>query len=307
MEEILRLFPLHIKKELANRINKRWYNLQEIRLRLYKPIELNFANQVEFIEQLFITNEDRNYILNQLSEHSLYRYETELKEGYITIEGGHRVGLAGRVATNHNDVKGLQFITSFNIRIAQQKIGVASSLIEYLYENDSYLHTIIVGAPQAGKTTVLRDIARLMSNGVKNIPPKKIAIIDERSEIAASKNGVPQFDIGIRTDVMDACPKSIGMMMMIRSMSPEIILVDEIGKDADVQALLDVFHAGATIVCTAHGSSISDVKKRNSLRVLFQENIIKRFVFLAFTTHLGFQFTVYNDKGEKLTAQEQTL
>lgn len=307
MEEILRLFPSHIKTSLAKQVNKRWHTLLEIRLRLYKPIELNFADHIEWMEHVVISSDDRDYILNQLSEHSLYRYETELKEGYITIEGGHRVGLAGKVTTVNNEMKGLQFITSFNIRIAQQIIGVASSLIRYLFENENYLHTVIVGAPQSGKTTILRDIARLMSNGSETIPPKKVAIIDERSEIAASKNGIPQFDIGKRTDVMDACPKSIGMMMMIRSMSPEVILVDEIGKEIDVQSLLDVFHAGVTIICTVHGSSIHDVKKRQSLRNLFKDNIFKRFIFLSFDRKTGFHYEVFNQDGKRLTQWEQPV
>lgn len=299
MEEILRLFPTPIKEKLTKQMENRWQDLLEIRLRMFKPIELNFTHQVEWLTES-IDDADRNYILNQLSEHSLYRYEEELREGYITIEGGHRVGLAGKVTLADNRVKGLKFITSFNIRIAHEKIGVATGIVRYLNENADYLHTLIVGAPQSGKTTVLRDIARLMGNGIENVPAKKVAIIDERSEIAASKNGIPQFDVGMRTDVMDACPKSSGMMMMLRSMSPEVILVDEIGKEIDVQALLDVFHAGVTIVCTAHGSSIEEVKKRRSLKHLFHEDIFKRYVFLSFQQAKGFQYEIYDEHGNRL-------
>lgn len=295
MNEILRLFPRQLRHKINDRVHSKWHELQEIRLRLDKPIELSFFDRVEWIEDIKFTSDEGNYVLNQLSEHSLYRMETELKEGFITVAGGHRVGLAGKVTTSNGRVKGLQFITSFNIRIAQQIIGLAHSLIDYMNKQNDYLHTLIIGAPQSGKTTLLRDITRLISRGYGNVSSKKVAVIDERSEIAASKNGIPQFDIGHRTDVLDACPKSDGMMMVIRSMSPDVIVVDEIGKREDVQALLDVFHAGVTIVCTVHGSSLAEVKKRLSLQSLFTQSIFKRYIYLTYDKNEGFTYKVYNE------------
>jgi len=306
MNEILRLFPAHVSQIIKEQVGDRWNKLQEIRLRLFKPIELNFNDSIEWIKHVEFATDERNFVLNQLSEHSLYRLETELKEGFITVAGGHRVGLAGKVTTTENHVKGLQFITSFNIRVAQQIIGIAEPLIHHLYDESNYCHTLIIGAPQSGKTTLLRDITRLISNGHQVIPAKKVAIIDERSEIAAAKNGVSQFDIGSRTDVMDACPKAVGMMMMIRSMSPEIVVVDEIGKQEDVQALLDVFHAGVTIICTVHGSSLTDVKKRLSLQQLFSESIFNRYILLSTDRKGRFIYEVYDKHNELLaTVREQ--
>src|SRR5699024_9605444 len=273
MEEILRLFPIRHSHRLRKYIGISWEDLQEIRLRVNSPIELNFSNRIEWIQTAMFTIDDRDYLVGQLSEHSLYRLETELKEGFITIKGGHRVGLAGKVASVNNEVRGLQFITSFNIRIAQQRFDMAKPLLDYLQEKNCFRHTLLICPPKSCKTTLLRDLTRLISNGSKGHFGKKVAVIDERSEIAAAKDGIAEFDVGIRTDVMDSCPKAVGMMMMIRSMSPEIIVVDEIGKQEDVQALLDVFHAGVTIICTVHGSSLTDVKKRLSLQQLFSESI----------------------------------
>lgn len=301
MNEILRLFPPHVGQVLKECIDHKWYKLQEIRLRLHSPIELNFTDQVKWLYNLSFTTDVRNFLLNQLSEHSLYRLETELQEGFITIAGGHRVGLAGKVTTLGNRVKGLQWITSFNIRIAQQITEIAEPLIDYLYHNNEYTHTLLIGPPQSGKTTLLRDLIRIISTGTVNSRAKKVAVIDERSEIAAAKNGVPQFNIGKRTDVMDACPKDVGMMMMIRSMSPDVIVVDEIGKEEDVRALLDVFHAGVTIICTVHGSTLYDVKKRLSLRPLFSEAMFKRFILLSNHAKEGFTYNVY-DEGHQLLA-----
>lgn len=300
MEEILRIFPLHHQKLMDNHVGTRWRDLQEIRLRVNRPIELNFSNRVDWLSPHIFTVNDRNYVLSQLSEHSLYRLETEMKEGFITIAGGHRVGLAGKIVSINGEVKGLQQITSFNIRIAQQTLNIADPILPYLTINNDYVHTLFIGPPKSGKTTLLRDVSRLISEGTGKFQHKKVAIIDERSEIAASKDGIPQFNVGMRTDVMDACPKAIGMMMMIRSMSPDVVIVDEIGKYEDVQALLDVFHAGISLMCTAHASSIQEVQQRLSLRPLFKEAIFQRFVVLSFCERNGFNYDVYDNKEQLL-------
>src|SRR5699024_8475183 len=221
MQEILRLFPLEIRERLQEKVADRWSYLQEIRVRMYKPLELVFDEQVVWLEQFIPDEEFGLFLINQLSEYSLYRMEDELREGYITIAGGHRVGLAGKVNTTGGSVKAIQHITCFNIRIAKENIGVAQPIITYLYEQQ-YLNTLLIGPPLTGKTTLLRDMTRLMASGWKSIPPFKVGVIDERSEIGAAKNGIPQHNIGLRTDVLDACPKVEGMMMLIRSMSPDI-------------------------------------------------------------------------------------
>src|SRR5690625_1648943 len=281
MEEIIRLLPERVKDIVVQTIAGRWGQLEEIRLRLYKPIELNFHDGLEWIKDVIFIEKDSNYVLNQLSDHSLYRMEDELREGYITVTGGHRVGLAGEVTTENGKIKQIQYITFFNIRIARELHNIASPYIPYLSHHDTYLNTLIIGPPQTGKTTFLRDLARLISDGTTKMLPQKVGIIDERSEIAASKNGIPQHNIGMRTDVMDACPKVAGMMMMIRSMSPDVLIVDEIGKQADVDALMEAVFAGVTIICTVHGSSIEQLEKRPSMQVLFNHKIFHRIIVLA--------------------------
>lgn len=279
MNEILQLFPPLVRKVLQKQIENRWHDLQEIRIRLYHPIELVFDERIQWIHEVKPTLKDRVFILNQLSEFSLYRLEDELREGYITIKGGHRVGLAGEVNTKSGRVKAIKHITFLNIRIAKEQIGSAMSIIPYLYEK-GYHNTLLIGPPQSGKTTILRDLARLIGSGWQTKIPRKVAIIDERSEIAAANRGIPQHNIGLRTDVMDACPKAEGMMMMIRSMSPEIIIVDEIGSKEDVAALFEAIHAGVTVISTVHGRSISEIKTRPSLKQLFDEKVFQRFVLL---------------------------
>ncbi|MEC5422281.1 stage III sporulation protein AA [Virgibacillus sp. C22-A2] len=278
MEEILRLFPNELKGLIESKIAFRWQLLQEIRLRLNQQVELIFNTESEWVE-ITSVREDFVFVVNQLSEFSLYRMEDELREGYITIEGGHRVGLAGKVNTLGGNVKAIQHITFLNIRIAKQIIGTATPIIPYMYKS-AYLSTLFVGPPQTGKTTIIRDVSRLIATGWGNVPAKKVGIIDERSEIGASIKGVPQHDLGRRTDVMDACPKAEGMMMMIRSMSPDVLVVDEIGSKSDVAALLEAINAGVVVICTIHGQSLTELKKRPIIQPLFLQHVFKRIVLL---------------------------
>lgn len=279
MEQILCLFPEVYRKEIELCIAGRWNVLQEIRIRLTHPVELIFDRGTEWLDELRPDKSVVTYLINQLSGYSLYRLEDELRMGYITIEGGHRVGLAGKVNTINGNVKAIQDIASLNIRVAKEKIGIAEKIMPYIYK-DAYMNTLLIGAPQTGKTTLLRDIARMISEGWKNVSPQKVGIIDERSEIAASMNGVPQHRVGYRTDVLDACPKAEGLMMMIRSMSPEVLVVDEIGSVADVDALMEAIHAGVKVICTVHGSSLENLLHRPSLRPLLDGNIFQRTIIL---------------------------
>lgn len=301
MDEILRLLPERIKQAVLSQVADRWNDLQEIRLRLGKPIELNFHYFIEWINIIF-TEKDSVFLLSQISEHSLYRLEDELREGYITISGGHRVGLAGEVNTVQGSVKQLKHITFFNIRIAREIVGIATPFISYLQDDSLYFNTLIIGPPQTGKTTFIRDISRAISDGEGGRAPKKVGIIDERSEIAACVNGIPQHQIGSRTDVMDACPKVAGMMMMIRSMSPDILVVDEIGKQEDVDALIEAILSGVTVICTVHGYSLDEIKKRPSLSILFQHRVFQRFIILQKNGDLFFNIEIVDENGMRLTS-----
>jgi len=279
MDEILRLFSPNMRQAIQQKIGDRWNLLQEIRVRLMQPVELIFNNTTEWIGQLRPDQNDSVFLVNQLSEFSLYRMENELREGFITIEGGHRVGLAGKVNTDKGNVKSIHHITFFNIRIAKAEPGVALPLLPYVYKQ-KYVNTLIIGPPQSGKTTIIRDLTRLISTGWKGAKPKKVGVIDERSEIAASIKGIPQHDLGPRADVLDACPKAEGMMMMIRSMSPDVLVVDEIGSRKDAEALMEAINAGVTVICSIHGQSLLEIKQRPSIRLLLDSHIFERMIFL---------------------------
>ncbi|MCP8616827.1 stage III sporulation protein AA [Salirhabdus salicampi] len=276
MEEILRIFPPYLAKRLSEEIRD-WGELEEIRIRIMSPVEIVYSQFSFMLHHVIPTTDDGIFILNQLSEHSIYRLEDELRQGYITIEGGHRVGISGKVNTEQGSVKAIRHLAFFNFRIAKQIKGVAKPFVPSLFRGQ-YLNTLLIGPPRCGKTTFLRDFIRIISDGEEPFPAKKVAVIDERSEIAACKNGIPQHDVGVRTDVMDACPKAEGMMMMIRSMSPDVMVVDEIGSKEDVQALMEALHAGITVICSVHGKDVAEIRKRPSLAPLFHANAFQRYV-----------------------------
>ncbi|NLK87005.1 MAG: stage III sporulation protein AA [Clostridiaceae bacterium] len=275
--------------------------LEEIRLRADKPLVMLNSCREWFIGRdglpsskpsgsFTVTQEDIKNSIEMMSENSVYAYQEEIKNGYITIRGGHRVGLTGRVVLDASGVKNIKDISGLNIRLSNQIFGCSSKVMGYIVKNASDIfNTLIISPPQCGKTTILRDIARNLSNGMPDTGFKgvKVAIVDERSELAACVKGIPQNDVGIRTDVLDGCPKNIGMKMMIRSMSPKVIITDEIGNEGDRQAVHSVLNAGVRIITTAHGYNISELKSRREVLMLVQDKVFERYIVLNDTNGPG--------------------
>nr|WP_239565144.1 stage III sporulation protein AA [Brevibacillus fulvus] len=288
-------------------------NLEEVRLRQNQAIEIRYGQQASYVTasgQLtsnsrlgwVFTEENRQKLINQISQHSLYAFEEELKRGYITVVGGHRIGIAGRIVMEHGEVKGIREITSFNIRIAREKKGVAGKVLPYLCDapGKGICNTLVISPPQCGKTTLLRDLARMLSYGSEWAASRKVAIVDERSELAGCLHGVPQRDVGPRTDVLDACPKAVGIMMLIRSMSPDVIIADEIGRSEDGEAVWEAIHAGVSIVCSAHGNDLLEVAQRPMLGKLIQHGAFHRYVVLSRANGAGTIQGIYDKNLKRL-------
>ncbi|ENH97442.1 stage III sporulation protein AA [Gracilibacillus halophilus YIM-C55.5] len=304
MDQILSLFPPNMANQMREKIQSEKIQLQEIRIRINRPIELNDGRHAIWLYNQKVTKQDALYLLNKISEFSLYRLEEELKQGYITIAGGHRVGISGSVIVEEGMIKAIKHISSFNIRLATEEVGFSKPYLPYLYQHYKYVNTLIIGPPQSGKTTFLRDLAKYISTGVKQYPAYKTAIVDERSEICAAVEGVPQLSFGLRVDVMDACPKSQGMMMLVRSMSPEVMIVDEIGSQKDVQALQEVIHTGVQVICTIHGESLDDIQNKPALQPLLESKAFERYVILSMQNRTGEVKHILDQNGRVVSYQK---
>ncbi|MCP3025717.1 stage III sporulation protein AA [Halobacillus sp. A5] len=278
MKEIVRLFPEVYASLLKKYV--RWDVIQEVRLRVGKPIEIIDSNGVKSITNTDISLKDLSFVLNQVSQFSVYKFKEELREGYITIEGGHRIGLAGKANMQRNELDTLRNITFMNIRVAHAHIDSSKHILPYLFQEERWMNTLIIGPPHSGKTTVLRNISKWIGSNNSLRKASKVGIVDERSELAACLDGIPQMDVGARTDVMDSCPKAVGMMMMIRSMSPEVLIVDEIGGGEDAAAVKEAVHTGVQVICSVHGQNLSSVSKRRDVGHLIEEQVFDRFVLL---------------------------
>lgn len=269
--------------------------LEEIRLRAGQPLLLQTGQGEIFMglggpvssfrAAYRVTPEDLQSILLQMTEYSLYARDEELKRGYLALPGGHRAGFAGRVVMDGKEIKLLRDISAVNIRIARQIKGAGMPLLPHVYceKNKRVRHTLLVSAPQAGKTTMLRDLARLLSDGApeRRRPGFKVGIVDERSELAGCFRGEPQLDVGIRSDVLDGCPKAEGLMMLVRSMSPEIVVTDELGRAEDARAVEEAVNTGASVLATAHGQNARELIRRPSLAYLLENSLFERVVVLS--------------------------
>lgn len=295
-ENVIGVFPLSMANLLKERINKE--QVYEIRVKIGKPI-LVYSKDGENIINYIPTKEDMKSIMQKISSYSLYAYEEDIKQGFITIKGGHRIGIAGECVIDKGEVKTIRNISSVNIRICTEVIGCSNKAMKYIFSDNKVHNTIIISPPKCGKTTLLRDIARNISNGVNSVglSGKKVVVIDERSEIGACHFGIPQMNLGIRTDILDNCLKREGLIMSIRSLSPEVLICDEIGTKGDIEALVMAFNSGVNIITTIHGFTIEDLYKRKVFYDLLDNGIIERVITLSTRNGVGTIEKVYALKG----------
>lgn len=260
-----------------------YISLEEIRLRVSKPLLLKFSNS-EVLIQYIVSTEDVLETLQNICENSIYSYQNQICSGFITVNGGHRVGIVGNVIMQNGKITNINYISSLNFRIARQVKGSSNKILKYILdmENNSIYNTLIVSTPGAGKTTILRDAVRKISTGIEEINFKGITVgvVDERGEIAAMHKGIPQNDIGTRTDILTNVSKAIGMKMLIRSMAPKVIVADEIGSKEDTEAIAEAICSGVKGIFTAHGATLEDIILNINLKTLINLHIMERIIIL---------------------------
>lgn len=308
--QVVRLFSGNIRRRLEK--NGLDYGLvYEIRLRIHNPCIILYQGQEFFLGQggsitrqkaqaYCVTREDLQETMEHIAGYSLYAYEEEIRQGYLTVQGGHRVGIAGKTIVEGEHIRGVKYISYINVRLSHQIKGCASPVMPYIRTAGSIFHTLIISPPRCGKTTMLRDIIRQLSDGDAGHGGLTVGVVDERSEIGGCYQGAASNDLGIRTDVMDCCPKAEGMMMLIRSMSPSVVAVDEIGDYRDIHAIEAVINCGCKLIATVHGDSIEDLQQKPLFERLMNEHVFERYILLGSRGKAGAVKAVFDRRGSCL-------
>jgi len=291
MENLLNILPINIRDKVLEYGNLD--KITEIRLRAYKRMHIYYGI-MEKITDLNITTNDLNLILRNVSSNSIYSVQNDINNGFISIYGGHRIGVVGEAVLSDGKVKNIKNISSMNIRIAREYVGISENIIGSIFENNKVQNTLIVSPPLCGKTTLLRDIARSISDS-----GKKITIVDERGEITAMSNGVTSLNIGERTDVISYIPKQLGMQMAVRSMAPDVVFTDEIGTKEDALAIKYLCRSGVSFVATMHGDSIKDIMQ-SEIKELFNLGYINTVIILSKQNGIGTIDKIYSNITNKM-------
>ena len=265
--------------------------VQEIRLRAGKPLAVVCPDKIFFLTEscgltdmpngdlLTVSRADIDATFQRICEYSVYARQREIIGGFVTMKGGHRAGICGTAVTSNGGITNVRDLTSINIRIARERLGCAEKIVRSIRNSRGAL---ICGEPCSGKTTVLRDLARLFST----VDCANVSLIDERGELAAVSCGVPQNDVGL-CDVFDGYPKAQAMEQALRCMSPQLIICDELGGYDDVQAVRGCVNSGVRLIATAHAKSMTELKRRPALRQLLNTGAFSDIVFLSGRSRAG--------------------
>ena len=308
-QQILKILPRTLQAIVhAEQLDFRF--LQEIRLRTGQPITVLYKGEEVLLPRRLeskrrVLQEEIRETVEYICNYSLYAYENELRQGFVTVEGGHRIGLAGQVILENGRVKNMKYISSINIRISHEVMHCADPIFPYITRQRELYHTLIISPPRCGKTTLLRDLIRQVSDGNRWVKGCTVGVVDERSELGGCYLGQAQNNLGMRTDILDCCPKAEGMIMLIRSMAPQVIAVDEIGAFEDIHSIEYAMHCGCRMVATVHGASIAEIQKKPFFEQMIKQKRFERYVVLGNTHHIGEIEGIYDERGS-LIYREQT-
>ncbi len=283
MNSILKYFPDKINMILEQETKNESEYLEEIRIRVDKPIILKFNNSEKIIKYNVSRDEILN-ILQLICENSIYSYQHQIANGFITVTGGHRVGISGSCVLENDKVININYLNGLNFRISRQILNCSKHILNHILnlKSNTVYNTLIVSPPGCGKTTLLKDVIRQISNGIKDLKFTgiNVGVVDERGEIASLYKGSPQNDLGIKTDVLENVSKDIGIKMLVRSMAPKVIVADEIGNFNDVEAINYAMCSGCKGIFTAHGLNFEDIYLNSVLKNLINSHIFERIIFL---------------------------
>ena len=253
-----------LPEEVSRAVRERADSLTELRLRPGGRPQLCFAGGDALLKAPLAPEVFREVAARML-EHSLYAWEDELKQGFFTLPGGSRVGVCGRYALEDGRIGALTYISALCVRVSREVRGAGKGLAAAMLENGGLKSALLISRPGMGKTTLLRDAARLLSKAGHTV-----SLADERGELAACRAGVPTLDVGERTDVMDMCPKRLAIAHMVRALKPDVVVTDEVGDREDAAAVLDARRCGTAVLASAHAAGIAEAARRPALREMLE-------------------------------------
>lgn len=269
-----KVLPPRLREEALSlpEVDKFW--VEEFRLRTGWPMTAVIDGEERPLGGAPVRGEELEQLVELASRASLHTVLDQMCQGYLTAQGGHRIGLCGAAVTRGGEVHGFRSLSSANLRIARQVKGAAAPVLNGLCPGGRLAGTLILAPPGLGKTTLLRDLIRSVSEG-EGCVPLRVSLADERGEVAAMYGGCPQLEVGRRTDVAEGCPKAQGLMLLLRAMNPQVLAVDEITAPEDVRALMTAAGCGVTLLATAHGESRADLERRPLYRPLLEEGLFR--------------------------------
>jgi len=280
-EEACALLPMRLQAMALSLPVERKAGVEELRLRINQPIFLTEPEGENPLFQTRVTRSDLEHVLDRATEYSRYAAAETIRRGYVTAAGGFRVGLCGTALPGGGDNEGLRDISSLSIRIPRVREGAALPVLPELLEEWGPVSTLILSPPGGGKTTLLRDLVRLLSLGSEGCPPRRVALVDERGELAAVHRGRPQLDVGCHTDVMDACPKHLAVPMLLRAMNPQVIALDEVALEQDVEAVRTAAGCGVVLLATVHAGTLEELRARPVGQALLTCGVFRRAVLIS--------------------------
>ena len=268
------VLPLRLRGEALSLPEGDRARAEELRLRAGWPMTVLLEGRERPLGGPPVEPQELEQLVEIASRASLHAVLDQVRQGYLTVEGGHRIGLCGTAVLREGEIYALRSISSASLRVARQMKGVAVPVLDGLCPGGRLADTLILAPPGLGKTTLLRDLIRLVSEG-EGCVPLRVALADERGEVAALYNGIPQLEIGRRTDVTEGCPKAQGLMLLLRAMNPQVLAVDEITAPEDVKALTAAAGCGTTLLAAAHGEGRADLERRPLYRPLLEEGLFR--------------------------------
>lgn len=277
--QAVQALPLRLREEALSLSEGERARAEELRLRAGWPMTVLIDGVERPLDGDPVEPGELEQLIEIASRASIHTVLDQIRRGYLTVEGGHRVGLSGTAVLQGGEIHALRAISSANVRIARQVRGAAAPVLDRLCPKGVLTDTLILAPPGLGKTTLLRDLIRSVSEG-EGCSPLRVALADERGEVAALYNGRPQLEVGRRTDVAEGCPKAQGLMLLLRAMNPQVLAADEITAPQDVQALMTAAGCGVTLLATAHGEGRVSLERRPLYRPLLEEGLFRFLVLI---------------------------